>query len=196
MRLFSSLLVLTLVSVSAGARENHCDHNSGKVGGAIAGGIIGGVLGAALGHGHAGNIAIGAGGGAIAGSVIGDNADDNKDFEECGTDAESFQRQVRRDEDRANEEAYREQRRADEIAYDREMSRRRHDGGYYPRYPRPMPMPRRPLPYQCQAVTNRHGRLIEYVLVYLPTNRVVQHWDYDQYGCQSSEAQANSGYRY
>lgn len=181
MRLFSSLLVLTLISVSAGARENHCDHSSGKATGTVVGGILGGVVGGLLGKGKAAPIIVGGVAGGAAGRAIGDDADDQRDFDECGTDAESFQRQVDRDERAAYDRDARNQRRADEIAYDRETARRGRAG-----YPAPRP---RRLVYQCQEV--RRGR---FVLVYLPTNRIVQEWGRDLYGCQYSERQANSRY--
>ena len=110
MRLFSSLLVLTLISVAAGARENHCDHGGGKAAGTVIGGILGGVAGGLLGHGKAAPIIIGGVAGGVAGRVVGDGEDDRRDFEECGTDSESYQRGVDRQERRDSERADREAR--------------------------------------------------------------------------------------
>jgi hypothetical protein len=195
MRLFTSLLVLTLISVAAGARENHCDHNDGKATGTVVGGILGGVAGALLGHGKAAPIIIGGVAGGVAGRVVGDGADDQRDFDECGTDSESFQRDVQRQERRDDDRYARDSRRASEIEYDREMSRRGrgYPGRSYPApgYPsRSYPAPRpRLMDYQCQS--DRYG---QFVLVFLPTNRIVQNWGRDLYDCQDAERQANRGF--
>jgi hypothetical protein len=212
MRLSKSLLVLPLIiaslSVTAGARENHCDHNGGKTGGAIGGAIIGGIIGGLIDHGHAGGIALGAGGGALAGGVIGDNADDQNDFNECGTDAASFQRQVDRDQTRSDDRADREARRQDEIRSDRDQEIERRDDRWRPRpVPRPYPHrqyppPRYPPPryppgryiprndgvYQCQTVG--YG----YSVVYRPWNQIVRNWGGDLDSCYRDADQRSYGY--
>lgn len=183
MRLMTSLLVLPLImtslSSSAFARQNHCDHSSGKTIGAIGGAVLGGVLGGVLDHGRAGGIALGAGGGALAGGLAGDADDDRRDREECGVDAESYQRKLDREDARDQREYARQDQREREIEYDRAVSRGR-------RYPRPMP-PRypRPMRYQCQDLGRGFG------VVDLAFNRVVEVWYGDLYGCQDSARYMN-----
>jgi hypothetical protein len=191
MRFLTSLLVLPLivatVSVTAGARENHCDHNDGKTSGIIGGAVVGGILGAALGHGRGGNIALGAGGGAVVGGLMGDSSDDRKDFEECGTDSESYQRQVSRDQDRFEDQAAAREQREREIEFDRDQSRMH-------RRPMPRPYPPRRYPYkvyECQDLGRGYG------LVNIRYNTVVpnHYWGWDLRGCQQDERYMN-GYGY
>lgn len=124
-RLHSVLITAALVGICtvgsfAQARTNHCDHNSGRRTGTILGSVLGAGV-AALAGGNTGTILLGAGGGAAAGNVVGDADDDQRDFDECGYEAES----VRRSDDRR--EARRERRRSRSREYPFACLRDRYD---------------------------------------------------------------------
>ncbi len=207
MRISKSLFVLPLIiaslSATSGARGNHCDHNDGKTGGAIGGAVIGGILGAVIDHRNGGAIALGAGSGAVVGGLIGHGADDQKNFDECGTDSASYQRHTARDQARYDDRAERDARVENEISYDREDSRRRWNPTRPPRpyprhdprpYPRPDPSPyprpgyRNDGPYQCQDLGNGLA------VVYRPLNRVIEYWGADLNGCYASADYRSYGY--
>lgn len=192
MRISMSLLVLPLIvaglSATAGARQNHCDHNGGKIGGAIAGTIIGGVIGGLIDHGGAGGIALGAGGGAGAGALIGHESDAEQNYQECGDDAPSRQRQIIRNENADDRRYDNETRRQREIRHDREEMRRRYGrrNRWEPNYQAPPFVA--PGPWQCQEIENG------YALVYVPTNQITDTFWSSELGKCRRESNYKNGY--
>lgn len=173
MRLLGLLVIPALIvaaGLSAQARENHCDHSKGKARGTIIGGLLGAGAGALLGHGSTEGILIGGGAGALGGRVIGDGEDDRKDIEECGADAESYQRKMDREDDRDARAEARADRRDSEISRDRYSSRSRRSSQRY----------------MCMNLGR--GR---FGLVHLRTNSVVETFGRDLRSCERAEDYRN-----
>ncbi len=171
------LLAIGLTSTAAQARQNHCDHSRGKARGTIIGGIVGAGLGALVGRGSTEGILIGGGAGAIGGRVIGDSEDDRRDVRDCGEDAESYQRQVDRDQNREDRAYAREERRSYEISRDRYDSRARRAGSYRPSY--------RPA-YVCAEIGRGALGLVD-----TRTESIVEFYGRDLRSCKNAEARAN-----
>lgn len=187
----SKLLVLPLIALTVGfattsqARENHCDHSKGKARGTIIGGVLGAGLGALVGKGKTEGVVIGGLGGAAAGRIIGDGEDDRRDLEECGEDAESYQRDVRREDERFDRAQDARDRRDAEISVDIARSRDRQDRYEASRMPRYAPR------FVCSSLRRtRYGQL--FAIVDTRYDQVVPRTEtYSLRECQRGEFRMN-----
>lgn len=168
-----SVLALALVGVLAAgslaqARDNHCDHNSGRRTGTILGSVLGAGI-AAVAGGDTGTILAGAGGGALAGNLVGDGEDDRRDWEECGADSASVRRADERRYERDQRRYERETRREREIEMDRERSRYERARGERYSYEQ--------YPFAC--VRDRYG----FAVVHVPSDRILADYGRHESSC-------------